>query len=293
MAGVLLSEAEKTFILHGVQNDLRNDGRSKQDYRPIELELDIVTHANGSARVRLANTDILVGVKTEIDVPTSNRPEEGKIEFFVDCSANATPEFEGKGGQDLATEIGNYLGSSFASPLSFDLKPLCILKGVQCWKLYVDILILECGGNLFDAVSLAVKAALYNTMVPRVETVAMDGGNVDLQLSGDPFDCWRLDITNIPCLVTLTKIGEHLIVDPTAEEEECSMASLVVAVTESGRINSLCKTSVGSLHPQTLTDALKVGVEVGVGLNKALNEALGREEKRLQSNKPERFGFLK
>ena len=43
-------------------------------------------------------------------------------------------------------------------------------------------------------------------MVPRVETVAMDGGNVDLQLSGDPFDCWRLDVKKLPCFVTLTKV---------------------------------------------------------------------------------------
>lgn len=259
----------------------------------MELELDIVTHANGSARVRLANTDILVGVKTEIDVPKPEKPDEGKIEFFVDCSANATPEFEGKGGEDLATEISNFLSTSFNSGLSFDLKSLCILKEIQCWKLYVDILILECGGNLFDAVSLAVKAALHNTMVPRVETMAMDGGNVDLQLSGDPYDCWRLDIKNVPCLVTLTKIGEHLIVDPTAEEENCSMASLVLAVTEDGRINSLSKTSVGSFHPHTLTEGLKVGTEVGIRLNKALKEALEKEEKRLQADKPERSGFLK
>ncbi|XP_034245891.1 exosome complex component RRP42 [Thrips palmi] len=293
MAGVLLSEAEKTFILHGVQSDLRNDGRSRQDYRPIELELDIVTHANGSARVRLANTDVLVGVKTEIDVPKPEKPEEGKVEFFVDCSANATPVFEGKGGEELATEISNFLASSFASSMSFDLKTLCIIKGVQCWKLYVDILILECGGNLFDAVSLAVKAALHNTMVPRVETVAMDGGNVDLQLSGDPYDCWRLDTKNMPCLVTLSKIGEHFIVDSTAEEEECSMASLVFSVTDGGRLNSLCKTSVGSLHPHTLAEALKVGVDVGVRLNKALDQALAREDRRLEADKPERFGFLK
>lgn len=56
------------------------------------------------------------------------------------------------------------------------------------------------------------------------------------------------------------QIGEQFIVDPTAEEEECSMASLVLAVTEGGRLNSLCKTSVGSLHPHTLTEALKVFV---------------------------------
>ena len=31
------------------------------------------------------------------------------------------------------------------------------------WILYVDILILEVGGNLYDTVSIAVKAALHST----------------------------------------------------------------------------------------------------------------------------------
>lgn len=66
------------------QVDLRNDGRKRNDYRPMELETDIVTHASGSARLRLANTDILVGVKAEIDAPYPESPKTGKIEFFVD-----------------------------------------------------------------------------------------------------------------------------------------------------------------------------------------------------------------
>lgn len=56
----------------------------------------------------------------------------------------------------------------------------------------------------------------------------------------------------------LLQIGEQFIVDSTAEEEGCSMASLVLSVTDGGRLNSLCKTSVGSLHPHTLAEALKV-----------------------------------
>ena len=50
----------------------------------MELETGIVTHASGSARLRLANTDILVGVKTEIDIPSPDNPNQGKLEFFVD-----------------------------------------------------------------------------------------------------------------------------------------------------------------------------------------------------------------
>lgn len=50
----------------------------------MELETDIVSHAFGSARLRLANTDILVAVKIEVDVPFPESPHQGKIEFFVD-----------------------------------------------------------------------------------------------------------------------------------------------------------------------------------------------------------------
>lgn len=50
----------------------------------MELETDLVSNASGSARLRLANTDILVGVKTEVDVPKPDKPECGKLEFFVD-----------------------------------------------------------------------------------------------------------------------------------------------------------------------------------------------------------------
>lgn len=58
----------------------------------------------------------------------------------------------------------------------------------------------------------------------------MDGGNVDLTLSEDPFDFVRLEVETIPILITICKIGEHCVVDPSAEEEVCSSASLVVGV---------------------------------------------------------------
>ncbi|XP_065087435.1 exosome complex exonuclease RRP42 [Ochlerotatus camptorhynchus] len=298
MANVLLSEAEKTYILHGIQKDYRNDGRTNRDYRPMELETDIVVHAMGSARLRLANTDILVAVKADIDVPSPDRPKEGKIEFFVDCSANATPDFEGRGGEELATEISNTLSKAYLSQQAFDLTPLCILAKHQCWKLYVDILILECGGNLFDAVSLAVKAALYNTKLPRVSSAELDGGAMDIILSDDPYDCERLNIEAAPLLVTVCKIGDHCVVDPSAEEEECSAISVVIGVSRKGHkgsVTSIRTSGEGSFHADTLMKSLDLGVSAAAYLDKALLAALKADEEN--NTKPlgekEIFGFLK
>ncbi len=57
-------------------------------------------------------------------------------------SANATPEFEGRGGEDLANEICRFLQRSYASGDTISLNELSVLPGQQCWILYVDILVM-------------------------------------------------------------------------------------------------------------------------------------------------------
>ncbi|XP_011496199.1 PREDICTED: exosome complex exonuclease RRP42 isoform X2 [Ceratosolen solmsi marchali] len=252
MAEIPLSLAEKTFILHGIDADFRNDGRSRTHYRCMELETKLMDQVHGSARLRIGNTDVLVGVKVEIDTPYPDSPGDGKLEFFVDCSANATPSFEGRGGENLANEISNVLALAYQSPDAMDLTQLSILPHKKCWKLFVDILILECGGNLFDAVAIAVKAALYSTEIPKVKCATLDGGEADIALSDDTYESVKLDTTNFPILVSLYKIGDSCVVDPTSEEEMCSSASIVISVMPNGRISSIVKMGYGSVHPTTL-----------------------------------------
>ncbi len=115
MASVQLSDAEKTFLLHGVQDDLRVDGRRRGHMRPMTVRTGVVTHTSGSAHLRLASTDVLVGVKAELEEPEPDRPEGGRLEFFVDCSANAAPEFEGRGGEDLASRISRALAAAYGN----------------------------------------------------------------------------------------------------------------------------------------------------------------------------------
>lgn len=68
-----------------------------------------------------------------------------KIHFppFLFSSANATPEFEGRGGEELGTEIANTLYRIFNNESSIDLKSLCVHPREHCWGLYVDVLVSE------------------------------------------------------------------------------------------------------------------------------------------------------
>jgi exosome complex component RRP42 len=57
------SFGERVWVVQGVADNIRTDGRCRQDYRPLELEANIIAQADGSARLHLGATDVLVGVK--------------------------------------------------------------------------------------------------------------------------------------------------------------------------------------------------------------------------------------
>ncbi|RXM27336.1 Exosome complex component RRP42 [Acipenser ruthenus] len=128
----------------------------------------------------------------------------------------------------------------------------------HCWTLYVDVLLLQCDGNLFDAISVAIKAALFNTRIPKVQMIEDEEGTKEIELSDDPYDCMRLDVENVPCIVTLCKIGHRHVVDATLQEKACSMASLLVAVTRKGTITCVRKVGGGSLDPESVFEMIEL-----------------------------------
>ena len=58
---------------------------------------------------------------------------------------------------------------------------------------------------------LGVKAALHSTTIPRVKIATMDGGQPELEITDDPLDGYRLNVTQSPILVTLCRIGMKLL----------------------------------------------------------------------------------
>ncbi|VDK49421.1 unnamed protein product [Anisakis simplex] len=249
---ILVSDAEKMYIINGAEEGMRADGRGVFDYRPIIVETGVLPTTNGSARVRLASTDLLIGVKAELTTVTNLEEYRNRINFFVDCSANATPLFVGRGGEDIGEEVASVLDAAYDNPYVLpDLKSL-ILSPMHVWKLFVDIVILECGGNLIDAASIGisdngeeickhirlyhylfqVKAALQNTEICNVSVQPGDQGKSIVEVLEDN-SVWKFDISRAPLIVSVHKLGEANLVDASLTEEACSRCTLSVAVSPS------------------------------------------------------------
>ena len=112
-----LSKAEELFLQSGIEDDIRQDGRGRLDYRDFTIETGVLPHANGSALLNLGSSRILVGVKLEIGAPLPDKLNFGRILCSVDwskaqsISAEARQEVE-KTSASLSRQLENSLTPS-------------------------------------------------------------------------------------------------------------------------------------------------------------------------------------
>lgn len=160
--GRRLSAPERKYITDGIAQDLRVDGRGREDFRPFSIQTGVVSQATGSARLRLGATDVIACVKAEVETPAASHPDQGRLEVAVECSPISAPEFEGRGGEERAAELAGVLGRCLlggesGAGAAVDLRSLSIVGGKVCWVLYLDALVLGDGGNVLDAISMAFR----------------------------------------------------------------------------------------------------------------------------------------
>jgi len=273
MASVgIFSKEERAFITGGIEFDFRTDGRSYTDYRHFTIKTGVISSANGSSEVKLGKTHVMVGIKAELGEPDALAPNSGTLNFFVECTANASPNFEGKGGDEISWELSNGL-AQVINCQTLDLKSLLIVPFKHCWALFIDVVVLECDGNLFDACSLAVKAALSNTQIPKL-IISGDSDEIDIDVSDDQYDTQEIDVANVPIIVTANKIGRRFIFDATIEEESCVDVKMLVAVNGLGKICQIQKYGHEGLNPELTFEMIEVAKQVGESLNRSFLKAL-------------------
>jgi exosome complex component RRP42 len=254
-----LSPGEIHFLKDGIHMDIRADGRSRLDYRPFTLETGILAQANGSSRLILDATTVMVGVKAEIGAPDPMTPNSGSISVSVQCSPSASPEFEGRGGESLNTELAQFFERCLQSKGVLDLRSLSLLDGKQCWILHVDVIVLDSSGNLFDSIAIAIRGALLNTTLPHVDVSIGEDNKYEFEV--DQERIYLLYAECVPVCVSLALIGDDVVVDATLEEELCQDCRVTFAVNKQGNVVSTHKGS-GSLPLNAFGIMLKTATDI-------------------------------
>lgn len=257
-----MNEDLREHVIMLLNSDKRLDGRKPLEYRkPLAIEYGFAKTAEGSAKVTLGETEVLVGVKLEVGEPYPDREEEGTIIVGAELLPLSNPEFESGPPGIQAVELARVVDRGIRESNTVDFKKLCIKKGEKVWLVAIDVITLNDAGNLFDASALGAYAALQNTVFPKYE---------DDKVIYKEKTAKKLPLKNVPVSVTVCKIGSKFIVDPTSEEEKVIDARLTVASIEDGMLCALQKGGDYALTEEDIANMVEIGIEKGNELRGAL-----------------------
>ncbi len=251
----------KQHIVTALKKGIRFDGRKLDEYRPIEIEYGVSKTAEGSALVRMGDTQVMAGVKLMVDAPFPDTPEEGILMIGAEFYQMASPSFEGGPPGDDAIELARVIDRGIRESKAIDSAKLVIKKAEKVWLVSVDLCMMNAAGNLLDASGIAALAALKDTKFPKYEDDKIDYSVKTNQ---------KLPLLLFPIPVTVYKIGDSFVVDPTTEEEQASDARLTVTTTAEGKICALQK---GGEIPLTIDEIEKI-VSLAIEKSKELRKIL-------------------
>jgi exosome complex component RRP42 len=283
-----LSDGERAYVTAGAAAGIRSDGRQPLERRAVSLETGILPTASGSARARIGGgvTDVLVGVTATIASPSMGAPHEGLVNFTVECSSLASPDYTGRGADELNAELSMLLSRLYTSAAAAELRAgLCLIPGKKCWALQVDTLVLDSDGSVGDAASLAVRAALATSLLPSVRVVPGEADDDD-EVEVDEGALMPLGgVSPAPVAVTLVALsgaGVRL-ADATSAEALCSRAQVTVGVGLAGRAcGTIASGKTGLSVDEVLAlmgDARELGLDALSKVDVFVQEEIDRRER--------------
>ncbi len=234
----------------------RFDGRKPEEFRKIEIETGVSKKAEGSARVKIGKTEVIVGVKMDVMEPYPDSADRGNLIVSAELLPLSSERFESGPPRFPAIEIGRLTDRAIRESKFIQMEKLCIKEGEKVWAIYIDIYSLNDDGNLMDAAEIGAVAALKTARMPKYDeeterVVYGEFTDKKIPLQKEP-----------PIMITAYKIGDSWIVDPTLEEEDISQVKVSIGATPEGIISSIQKGEASEISIEEFEDVIELTEEI-------------------------------
>jgi exosome complex component RRP42 len=237
----VVADLKRDYIIKLLAKGARADGRRFDELRPLTVETNFIGSAEGSARVRLGGTEVVVGVKLILGEPFPDTPNTGVLTTNAELIPMASDTFEGGPPDQESIEVARVIDRGIREGHAVDMAKLCIEPGKKVWIMFVDVHVLDYDGNLFDAANIGANAAFKTAIVPAKRA----------NLGED----YPLPVEHQPISITAVKVDGKILVDPTHDEERVADARLTAATIENG---NLCAMQKGLNGAFTIDEVMKI-----------------------------------
>jgi exosome complex component RRP42 len=262
---IIVEHLRKQQMWDSISKGKRLDGRTLDEIRPIEIEVGLIRKANGSARVKLGNSEVVAGVKVETGEPFEGLENKGALILSAEVLPTASPYIEPGPPDEETVELARVVDRGIRESEMLDLSKLALIPGEIVYVIFVDCSVINADGNLFDATSYAAVSALMNSKLPVFEI--RDRKAVDTGEKQNP------PLTTVPVSITAVRIGESVILDPTAEEEACMDARITITTNSDQNFAAVQKGSTGAFTVEQLKRAAATARIKGEEIRAKLRES--------------------
>ena|SRR3989338_4025709 len=255
MTNMEVSNITKEYLEKLFNQGKRFDGRDLLEYRNIEASLDVSNKAEGSARIKIGKTDVVVGVKLELGEPYPDSPDRGNLMCTAELLPLASPRYESGPPGFKAIELGRLVDRAIRESGMLDFEKLVITPGEKVWTVIIDIYPINDDGNIIDAASMASILALKNTKMPALDK----DGKIDYTKKTDK----KLPLSSetLPLSISFFKLGNSIILDPTREEEEACDTRITLGISKWNKqdmVNSCQKIGETTLTQEEIAKILNI-----------------------------------
>ena len=258
MSEDIVLDIRKDYVLSKLRDGERIDGRAFDEYRPIEIQTGLIEKAEGSALVKIGNTQVIVGIKMQPGEPFPDTPDKGIIITNAELVPLASPIFEPGPPDENSIELARVVDRGIRESEAIDLNKLCIEEGEKVWLVFIDIHAIDDDGNLMDASALAAISALLNTTVPAEK----------FELGDD----YPLPVRDLPVAVTSLVIEDKIIVDPCKDEENASKNFITMTTDSNDNIVAIQKSGSYLLDEEKFYEVIDLSIEKAREIRKLLKE---------------------
>jgi len=247
----ILWEVKKEAIRKMIKTGQRPDERKEYEYRPAEVQTNYITRAEGTALVKLGETQVLVGVKMDTGEPYPDTPNQGNLITNAELTPVADPLFTPGPPGETAIELARVVDRGIRESGAIDLEKLCITKGERIWNVLIDVHPLNNDGNLIDAAALGAAAALNTAKIPKYE----DGKVIYSERKQN------LPVKYAPIAATFAKIADKNILDPVLAEEKSMDGRLTLTIRDDGHLSAAQKGGTCAYKKDEITELYDIAVK--------------------------------
>ena len=266
----IIDDLKRQQILALLEQGTRVDGRAFDQMRRIVIETGAIPKANGSARVRLGDSEVICGVKIQPDKPFPDTGDRGVFICTAELLPLSHPTVETGPPGEAVIELARVVDRGVRESHMVDVSQLVIERDVSVVGVFADNTVVDYDGNLFDACSYATTAALLTASSPKWEMRDGRPALVEGVVQGVP-------TTTIPASITIAKIGGHLLIDPNADEWDCMEARITITTDSDGNICALQKGGEDGFTMEEIKKAGRMAVEAGRSVRETIKQAARRE----------------